>query len=176
MSRAPTSGIAGQLSAVVTQSGYLVSIGVIGAATQYLCSLDRSFTFGGFSWQSNSIDISGINWQAGGVQSGQMVLGDVNLAFWAYALNLVLQNAPVSIWACYAGAPGEAEPLWSGRIGSIKRGNLELICGLVPDSAARMVPTRRIQSIIPSQFLAAPGTIFNFGSTQWTLDRQSFTA
>jgi hypothetical protein len=175
--RSPTSGIAGQLSATVTQSGYLVSI-ALSSATLFLTSLSQGFNFvttdnSSGTWASKSIDITGINWQAKGSQAGQMVMEDADLVMWSYALNGLLSDAVVSIWQVYADAPNEAEPLWVGRIGAINKGDLEITCALVPENTVRLAPSRRVQSFIDSNFLIAPGTIVNVGKAQWVIAAQS---
>jgi hypothetical protein len=175
--RSPTSGIAGQLTATVTESGYLVSIALT-AATMFICSLENGFTFVTAAnpsgvWDSKSIDITGINWQSKGMQSGQMVMEDADLSMWVYALDGLLSDAVVSIWQCYADAPGEAEPLWEGRIGAVTKGDLEITCALIPENMIRLIPTRRVQSFITSNFLMAPGTIVNVGKAQWVIAAQS---
>jgi len=173
--RSPSSGISSQLSAVVTQDGFLLQITPSGQATAYMTNLDVDFSYNSITWTSSDFDVTGINWGTTGMQAGKLVLGDSDLIWWDYALNLILQDSPVSIWQVYASAPTEAEPLWSGRIGSVTKGDQTVECTLNTDSMVRQVPTRRVQYVIPTSFLAPAGKVISIGSQNWVLNRQTYT-
>jgi len=175
MSRSPTSGIAGVLSNTVVQSGYLVQVTVNTTPIQtnvYMSSFDTDFIFNSQTWSATDIVVNGVNWQTGGVQSGTVEIEDNALVWWGYAVNLLLQDMPVSIWAAYVDAPTEAEPLWTGRIGKAAQGKQSIILSVVPDNQVRLVPFKRVQSIIPSQYLMPAGTIINIAGQQWVLQRK----
>lgn len=170
--RSPTLNLAAMLDAQTVQDGVLVQIDMTGGGTVRLCSLDTDFSFGGFTWLSADVVVSGITWTPGGQQAGTMVLGDSDLVFWSYALNLVLQDAPVRIWSCDAYAPGEAEPIWAGRVGAVTRGDQEVTCTLVVSADVTQVPKRRAQMLVPSYLLMPAGSVIQIGGQQYILERQ----
>lgn len=163
--------ISAELTTQGAQPGYLVQIDT-GIGTQYLCSLDVDFYYNSQTWVSSDITISGLSWNNGPSGKIKLVIGDHSLAWWAMAANYVLQDSVVSIWAVYAAAEAVAEPLWTGRIGAIKKGEMSLDCELVTDNSLRASPRRRVQSLIPAKYLIAPGTEIQSGVTKWRLERK----
>lgn len=153
------------------QPGYLVKI-ECGAGTFYLTSLDQDFSWDDKTWLSSDITLSGMTWTTAASPKVKMVLGDASLAWWALAGNFVLQDAQTYIWQVYADATNEAEPLWQGRIGLIKKGEMTLECELITDNALRSSPRRRIQTLIPAKYLLPPGTEIELGATKWPLWRK----
>jgi hypothetical protein len=170
MARSPSSGIAALLTAPVSQPGFLVQI-VVGATTHRLCTMDADFTYGGHTWTAADVQVSGLSWDTGGVRAARLTLGDVDLAWWTATLNLTLQDAPVSIWQVYVGATNEAEPLWSGRIGAVRKGEASVDCDLTIDATLLRSPRRRVQNLVDSQFLISPGTIVTIGGQEWIVER-----
>lgn len=171
MPRKPTTNLNAALTANFAQPGYLVQLD-LPAQTFRKCSLDVGFTYGGYSWDSADIQVDGISWDQGGISGGKLTLGDPDLVWWAYTLNLQMQDAPIRIWQVYAGAPGEAEPLWLGRIGRIVKGDMTVICDLVTDISRLNAPRRRVQNIIPTKYLMSAGRVIYIGNAQWTLERK----
>lgn len=171
MARSPTSGIVAAQTAQGAYPGYLIQI-TVAAQTFRLCTLDTGFTYGGYSWVKTDIDLSGTRWDAGGVSPGVMKLSDPDLVWWAFTVNLALQDAPVSVWQVYASAPGEAEPLWSGRIGRITRDDFILSCQLATDIQRMNTPRRRVQHVVPAQYLLPAGKVLYIGTQQWVLERK----
>jgi len=171
MARSPTSGIVTQQTAQGAYPGYLVQITIAGQIFS-LCTLDVGFTFGGLSWISSDIDLSGIKWDASGLSPGKMVLGDADLVWWTFALKLQLQDVPVSVWQVYAGAPGEAEPLWNGRIGRIVRVGTTIECDLTTDSVRLNAPRRRVQHVVNAKYLLPAGKVLYAGGQQWVIERK----
>lgn len=171
MARKPSTNLDAALAAVVAQPGYLVQID-LPSQTFRLCSMDVGFTYGGQSWTSADVEVSGIGWDQGGMRAGKLTLGDADLAWWTFALNLELQDAPVAIWQVYAAASGEAEPLWSGRIGRVVKGVALITCDLVTDIARLSSPRRRVQNVVPAKYLLPSGRVIAIGTDQWTLERK----
>jgi hypothetical protein len=168
--RSPTSGILAQLVAQGSQPGYLVEI-ITNTQTLNLTSLDEPFYFNATNWTAADITFNNLNWTTRPNTRVNMTLGDPLLAFWSLAGNYILQDSLVNIWGCYAAAQGEAEPMYQGRVGAIKKGNMILECELVADNTLRGSPRRRIQTIVPAKFLLPPGKEIMIGTQKWILSR-----
>lgn len=172
MSRTPTSGIATAQTALASQPGYLIAF-LVDKVVYRFSTFDVDFIFDDALWASTDVTIDGLTWDTGGAKAGQMTLGDPDLVWWSFALNLRLQYAPIAIWQAYMSAPNEAEPLWFGRVGAVSRGVLSVICALMNDSSILKTPRRRVQNVIPSAFLLPAGKVIDLGSGHfWTLERK----
>lgn len=169
--RTPAAGIASALTAIGSQPGYLVQI-TLPSGTFYLTDLDADFTFNGLNWVSSDLHVQGINWIAGTPQRGKLTLGDADLVWWTFALELLLQDSPISIWQAYASATNQAEPLWTGRIGLVTRGQATVECDLVLDTTTGNIPRRRVQNVIAQQYLLPAGKIIMVGGQKWELQRK----
>ena len=168
--RAPSSGIAGQLTATVSQPGFLVQI-TLPSGPAYLTDLDADFPYNGQVFAASDMQVQGLSWTGGAPQRPKLILGDADLTWGTLALNLELQDCAVSIWQAYAAAPNEAEPLWSGRIGGAQRDNAVVQCSLVLDTSTAYSPRRRVQTVINGQFLLPAGKTIAVGSQKWVIGR-----
>jgi hypothetical protein len=170
MARSPSAGIASAIVAAASAPGYLVEL-VVGSETFRLCTMDQDFSYASHTWTSADVEVDGLVWDSGGAQAASLTLGDPDLTWWTYAVNVALQNATVKIWAVYASASTEAVALWRGRIGSIRKGPAAIICGLVTDSALLRSPRRRVQNVVASTFLASPGKTYIVNGQKWQIQR-----
>lgn len=160
-----------QVSNQAETPGFLVGV-YLDIWTARITTLDVDFTFGGQVWFASDVSLTGLQWGADGSLAGTMVLGDVDLQWWYYTLQLKLQDAKVLVWQVYASALGEAEPLWSGRIGTITKGEGTVECTLVNEAVLLRAPSVRVQNVIPGKYLLPSGTIIKVGSSTWKLDRK----
>lgn len=171
MARKPTAALDSALTGVVAQPGYLIRM-VLPSQTFRICTFGTGFTYGGYSWAAADAEVSGLSWDQGGVQGGKLVLGDADLVWWTFVLNLQMQDAPIDVWQAYATAPNEAEPLWAGRIGRVVKGPALVSCELVTDVSRMNSPRRRVQNVVPARFLLPSGRVIYIGNDTWTLERK----
>lgn len=168
--RSPSSGILAQLIAQGAQPGYLVEI-ITDTQTMRLTSLDEPFYYAGQNWTEADILFKNLSWSIKPSSRVTMQLGDPQLAYWSLAGNLVLQDGIVNVWGCFAAAPDEAEPMFQGRIGNIKKSDMFLDIELVTDNMLRTSPRRRVQTIVPAKYLLPPGKEIMIGTQKWILSR-----
>ena len=171
MSRSLTAGIAGQLTAQGAYPGYLIELTFTTGEVQRYTTLDVGFTYGGYTWNAADVQVSKLEWDGGIARPAALQFGDASLAMWSLVLNLVLPDAKVRIWQIYAAASGEAEPVWSGRVGQISRSGLAVDIELNNGSAYVTAPRQRVQYVVNPAFLLPGGTILQVGNQRWTLDR-----
>lgn len=175
--KTPSSGLNTQLTAQGARPGYLCKIAMTNGVALYLTGLDDGFLFASQTWSPADLIITGITWSPGSVGTPKLTLGDASNVYWAYATSGVFQDATVNVWLCYAGASNQAEPVFRGFIGNPRRGDprngdMTIQCDLLSDGDLKSSPRRRVQNVIPPQFLLAAGTKIPIGSDIWVLERQ----
>lgn len=174
--RTISSGINTELTAQGATPGWLVQLDlkdpVTGAIASTLrrCSFDVSFPYGGYTWDAEELVVEGLSWDATS-DSPRLTIGDQSLAYYAFAANGAMRDAPVSLWQVYLGVPNEAVSLWTGRVGTIRRGMAALEITLVKDATLKTSPRRRVQNLIPAKFLLPPGKLMTAGGS-WNLERK----
>ena len=169
--RSLSSGINSQLTVSGAYAGWLVQITPQSGSVLRYTSLDTNFSYGGFTWQSLDIDPPQLGWDGTALRAGKLVIGDADLVFWALALQLSLTDAAIAIYAIYAAAPTEAEPVFSGRIGQIVRNGLTVEMQISNQSDTRALPATRVQYVVNPAFLLPSGTVLNINGQRWILDR-----
>lgn len=170
--RSLTSGINSQLTVSGALFGWLLELTLTNGQVFRYTSIDTGFTWNGFTWQPLDMSVPEIEWDGGAVRSGRIVIGDANLVLWAFALNLMLARAGIRLYAIYHAAPNEAEPVYSGRVGPVTRGNdLTVVMGFSNESETVSAPRNRVQYVINPKFLLAAGTVLHVGGQRWILER-----
>jgi len=173
--RSPTSGLNAALTTSGSQPCYLVQITFVRNPAQprifQLTDLDRDFLYNGITWQSTDLEVRDLSWGVGA--AGTLVLGDADMAWWFYALTYEIQDASVYVWQAYADASNEAEPLWNGRIGGVRKTGPAIECQLFVDRSLTSSPRRRVQHIVDTQYLVPAGKVILIGNQKWVLERKS---
>jgi hypothetical protein len=171
MSRELTAGITTALTTQGSYFGWLLMITLnTGQALRYT-SLDAGFDYGGYTWQSVDMDMPDLSWDGTIMKPGVLVLGDADRQFWAMVNNLSIADARVALFAIYAAASGEAEPVWAGRVGKCSIKDLTLQVELTNGSDLISVPRRRIQYVINAAFLLPGGTSIDMSNQHYIITR-----
>lgn len=172
--RSLTAGIAGQLTAAGAFEGVLLELTLSTGQVLRYTSLDVDVPWNGFTWLSRDIQMPQLSWDGTIMKPGQVVMGDYDLSFWVLAVGAgnPLANAGVRVYLIYASATGEAEPVWSGRVAQVARDGGALAVTLtLTNPGDLLVPTQRVQYVIPPIFLLPAGTVLSLGGQTWTVDR-----
>lgn len=158
------------LTAQGAQPGYLVQINLTTGYVARLCSLDVQFTYGGYTWNSADVVISGMGWDSGGGQNPTMTLGDADRVWFTYAALGAMSGAAVYLWQCYAASPGNAEPMWYGRIGAMRQaGGMSMVCNLLMPGGVVFAPRRKVQDVIEARFCVPAGSKITINGQVWTI-------
>lgn len=173
-----TSGITTQLTTNGAYLGCLVEITPTSGAVLRYTSLDVAFSYNSQTYLPRDIDPPELDWNGGMARAARLTVGDADLSFWVLALNGVLSDALVRLWAVYAGAPTEAAAIYTGRIGSIDPDPSGMTVEFTLNSGSETVsaPRTRVQQIIDRVFLMDAGTILNIAGQRWVIDRPSAPA
>lgn len=175
--RDTSSSIDSALTALASQPGILVQIDMP-LHTFRLTSLDANFSYDSQTWESADVAIDSVAWRASGSSSARMTLGDPDGAYWRLALGGVgetpqMQDARVLVWNVYAEVPDEAVPMWSGRVGAVRRDGVTLTCELFVTSSLTSSPRRRVQQVINPIYLIPAGKVITIGGQKWKLERKT---
>lgn len=170
-------GITAQLPVSGAWFGYLLEITTNDSSlTLRYCNFGITFSFDSQSWLPLDFTLPDISWDGAILRTGKLIIADTKLKFWVMALDGLLTDARMRIWAAYGDVPDEAAAIWTGRIGQMARNGLTVEIGLTTGSDTESSPRTRIQAVVDPAFLIPGGTILVTGTQQWTLNRSTSAA
>lgn len=98
-----------ELGLTITRPGYLIQIGF--TSYTYKLSTLGSITWNGDLWVESDVKISGIGQDGSGAITGSITLGNTDGLFGAVVLTYGVSDVPIDIYAVYAGATAQGDPV-----------------------------------------------------------------
>lgn len=164
-----TAPMLAELSLTITSPGYLVQIGY--GSTLRLSSMG-DITYGSATWLAADLKVSGVKQDGKGGNSASMSVGNTDNTYGAIVLNEGASDIPVIIYACYAGAPGEAVQVFSGVTDGAEISVDKVQFTLVAQANKTLFCPRVFIAPPVFNFLQPEGTRVPWGSEVFSLDRR----
>ena len=174
MSRTLTAATTTELGADRTTPAYLVEILF---STPLRLSSRGTIVWNGNTWISRDVSIQGLRYDVGTAQqSGNLVMGDLDVSVTVLILREGIAGRPVNIWKFYGTAPAPADPVQifagAGDAASMDERSGGVNIALVQRSARELsAPRRFITRANGFSSLPVPGTIVSFNGEQFKLER-----
>lgn len=169
--RTLSSALLTELGLSVTRPGFLVQLGF---STTLRLSTMGDISWGGYTWAASDARINGLGQDGSAGNTGNLVLGNTDLAFGALVLNEGASDVPCAIWACYAGATAGGDPVqvFSGVTDGANIDANRVSLALVAQAVTTLyAPRVFINKAAGFNYLAPAGTKVVVGNETFVLDR-----
>lgn len=157
-----------ELALQATRPGYLVEIGY---NTVLRLSTLGDISYGGYTWASFDVRVSGIGSDGSASSSARLALGNTDGAFGALVFNEGAADIPVVIYACYAGASSDAVQVFSGVTNGADITEKSVTFQLDAQRNKTLYSPRVFISKPTFNFLQPAGTKIAWGGETFVLDR-----
>jgi len=157
-----------ELALTITRPGYLIELGY---STPIRLSTIGSVSYATYNWTSADAKVSGIKQDGKGNNSASLTLGNTDNFYSALILNEGASDIPVSIYAVYAGAHGDAVQVFSGVADGAEIATDNVTMTLVAQANKTLFCPRVFISTPVFNFLQPEGTIIMYNGERFSLDR-----
>lgn len=157
-----------ELGLTITRPGYLIEIGY--SSTLYLSTLG-DVSYAAKTWLASDAKVSGLSQDGSGGAKASITLGNTDNAFGAVVLTEGASDIPVTIYACYAGAPSDAVQVFCGVADGAEISPDKVTMGLVAQGNKTLYCPRVFISAPVFNFLQPEGTRIYWNGETFALDR-----
>lgn len=174
MARTLTAALLTELGNPLTTPAYFVEILF---STPLRMSSRGTLPWNGNTWQSRDIGIRGLRYEMGSAQqSGNLEIGDVDLALTTLVLAQGIAGRSINIWKFYGTAPAAADPVQifagAGDAAVMDERSAGVNISLVQRSARELYAPRRMQTRANGfSLLPVIGRIVYFNGENFKLER-----
>ena len=163
-----TSTLLAELGLTITRPGYLIELGYTSALR---LSTMGNVSYGSYEWVGVDAKVSGVKQDGKGGNSASLTLGNTDNAYGAVVLNEGAADISVSIYAAYAGAPGDAVQVFAGVTDGAEIAPDKITLTLAAQANKTLFCPRVFIAKPTFNFLQPEGTKIVFNGEQFILDR-----
>jgi hypothetical protein len=168
VSRTLSSPSTAAVGAIVTRPAYLIQINW---ATVSRLTTGETLTWGGYTWTSENVALSGLQWGSDGLQGATLRLGNSNQRYSALVLNGATAGVGVTIYAYDQAATAAGDPVsvFSGYCGKVDLDDDNVTIALRTDGGLKC-PRTRVSPANGFNHLPPRGTVIMWGSQRYVLE------
>lgn len=163
-----TPALLAELGLTVTRPGYLIELGY---STTLRLSTLGNVSYAARDWVGVDVKVSGLSQDGKGGNKASLTLGNTDGVFGAVVLNEGASDIPVTIYACYAGAPGDCVQVFEGVTDGAELDANKITLSLVSQANKTLFCPRVFIAPPVFNFLQPEGTKFTFGNEVYVLER-----
>jgi hypothetical protein len=170
MARSLSSPTGAAVGAIVTQPAYLIQINW---STVSRLTTGATLTWGGYSWLSESVALSGLQWGKDGLQSATLRLGNNDQRYSALALNEGVADVPIVVYAYDQAATAAGDPVkvFEGVGGKVDLNDDTVTITLRTAKARALTcPRTRVSPANGFNHLPPRGTVIMWGTQRYVLE------
>jgi hypothetical protein len=156
------------LGAIVTQPAYLIQINW---STVSRLTTGATLTWGGYSWLSESVALSGLQWGKDGLQGATLRLGNNDQRYSALTLNNATAGVSAVVYAYDQAATAAGDPVkvFDGYCGKVDLDDDSVTIALRTDGALTC-PRTRVSPANGFNHLPPRGTVIMWGAQRYVLE------